>query len=1220
MNARRASRRAGRLARCAGAAAIVSLASCQSTGSRLPEETISIADSSVLQRLLQRAETDRGRAADARAPSDAARWSVEGWETLDTPNIRADETELSLEEAVARSAGDAVPHPPTPAMNAEALKRYAAGRAALFAGDMASAIAEFTAAHQADPASPEPLRDLGEAHVVRGEYPEAIRAFEKTLERDPASLRALEQLGRHALRTGDPERAAAMLARAWREMGEGADEAVRAIVAVEMGRAYAATGRWLAGAEALRIAASTPDEVASPRWADHASLVRQRPEVLRMAGDLFARAGRWNEARAAFDGAFALAPQSSDALVERRVVTALRAGSPAGATRALVETCLGRTLEEGVGWGFRASPETVRLIERVARTASSRPSLEASLLAAVGTLTPEQRSEHGSDIALALAASQESRDARRTLRARLEAAPADDRALDALLARATAESADEGASVASELAGLRPEDARRIARAFLLHAPSYEAARDAVSRRADRRRDDAGARLVLGEIALPVSPDVSARAASEAEALLTGREMAALSLRARSHALQGMFEEVDATLARIDTGSEAGRRARGEALEALGRPAMALETLQPDLAPDAGAGLRTLLLGASLALQVDDAGLAERLLHRAIAAHPGSLEAHEALVTALLARRPQAREDADDLTEQVRDAARALREAAAWSVGLGRLFARDLMGQKQWSDAIARLKSVLEQRPDDREALAMLLASARQAGAVTEQEEWISEWAAKRPDLSMWLTARAFVLAESDRVAEAVGELQAALDVRPHDGEISRTLEDLLRTRVGDPTRADALALARLARAPKSAESRVELAETLIRAKRPAEALREVQELLDGPALRDGLVARLVNVGLAASAGVDSEAAPSAEGLEIVELLAQRLPTIPEALHRRRILALVRAGADVERLRDAARTGARQHPSLAGDAYLLALDELIQAGRPQDALTLASEAAKDPKQTRPSLMASWVLLAISARDGASAEEACRAAITSGRVPEVLASLGQIAPALRTDGVPAPDELAFIVASAFGSMGLDDDADRLYTLALEHNPDHPWSNNNLGYRWLDDPTKFAEAYWMIVRAHQFLPDEPAVIDSMGWARYLAGIFEDKLLPDARAPVEGAVTLLQRAADSMLDAPDPEVYEHLGDALFRAERTDEARKAWEQALALVRQMQARADAAPNISIRTIDALRARSERLHKRLDALIGGQDPPVPPIIGHGAQPPRPARQPLGPVS
>jgi len=1215
-----ASGRARRTARCAGAAVIVALSACAAPRGAGVEGT-TVEASPVLERLARRAESDRARSARAVAGRASSAWSVEGWGETSEGGDGGGFSRMSFEEAVHECAGGAIAMPPSAPMNAEALKRYASGRAALFAGDAGTAVAEFGAAHQADPAAPEPLRDLGEAHVMRGEYAEAIRAFEKTLERDPTSMRALEQLGRHALRTNEPERAASLLARAWREMGPDADEALRAIIGVEMGRAFAATGRWLAAAEALRLAASTPDEVASARWSDHAALVRQRPEVLRMAGDLYARSGRWGEARRAFDQAFALSPESgTDALVERRVVSALRAGSPAGASAALVEACLGRSLHGSGGHGFQASPEALRLIAKVAETSDSRPSLEDSLRAAAGTLTESDRVRHGSDIALAIAASQGAREALRTLRARVAEAGWDDRALEALLARAVGVSADEGGATASELIGRAPDETRRIVRAMLLRAPGFETARDAVARRVDRQDEDAGARLALAELALGVDPVESERVSREAAALMPGRAWPAMSLLAQSLALQGRHEEAETVLAAIDTASRSGRLALARGLEGMSRPVEALRALEPDLAADAGAELPVLLFGAELAARADEVERAERLLHRAIAARPGSALAHEALVSTLLSRRPIAREDADDLTAQVRDAARALRDAAPWSVGLERLFARDLMGQKQWEEASTRLRSVLERRPDDREALAMLLAASRQAGTLASHEEWVGQMARRRSDLSMWVTARAFILAETDRAGEGVTLLEETLASRAHDQEVSRTLEDLYRTRMAKPGRADELALARLGRMAQSPEARVELAETLLRSRRASEALGVVRELLEGPALREGLVARLVNLGLAASAGVESESAPTAEGLEIMDALAARLPSIPEALHRRRIVALARAGAELERIRGAAQLAATQHVSLAGDAYLLALDELIQTRRPLDALALAREAATSPGQSRPSLVASWILLSISARDGANAEQACRAAIASGRVGEVVASLGQIAPALRTDGLPSADELAFIVATAFGSMGLDDDADRLYQLALRHNPDHPWSNNNLGYRWLDQAQKFDEAYWMIVRAHRFLPDEPAVIDSMGWARYLAGIFEDKPVPNARAPIEGAVTLLQRAADSMADRPDPEVFEHLGDALYRANRHDDARKAWEQALSLVRQIQARAEGAANVSIEALDALRARAERLHNRLDALAGGQDPPLVPTIGHGEEPPRPPAQPAGPVS
>ena len=67
---------------------------------------------------------------------------------------------------------------------------------------------------------------------------------------------------------------------------------------------------------------------------------------------------------------------------------------------------------------------------------------------------------------------------------------------------------------------------------------------------------------------------------------------------------------------------------------------------------------------------------------------------------------------------------------------------------------------------------------------------------------------------------------------------------------------------------------------------------------------------------------------------------------------------------------------------------------------------------------------------------------------------------------------------------------------------------------------------------------------------GLLRYKEGRLED----DARG--DGAITLLQHAID--IEASDvPEMFDHLGDALWRVGRSEEAKEAWRRAVAALEQ---------------------------------------------------------------
>jgi tetratricopeptide (TPR) repeat protein len=113
-----------------------------------------------------------------------------------------------------------------------------------------------------------------------------------------------------------------------------------------------------------------------------------------------------------------------------------------------------------------------------------------------------------------------------------------------------------------------------------------------------------------------------------------------------------------------------------------------------------------------------------------------------------------------------------------------------------------------------------------------------------------------------------------------------------------------------------------------------------------------------------------------------------------------------------------------------------------------------------------------------------------------------------------------------------------EADLRQSVALQ--PQNPVFLNYLGYSLLDRGVKLDEADRLIARAFEASPDNGAIIDSMGWARYVRGDYP------------GAVVLLERARAA--EPGDPTVADHLGDALWRVGRRIEARHAWESAMTL------------------------------------------------------------------
>jgi tetratricopeptide (TPR) repeat protein len=114
-----------------------------------------------------------------------------------------------------------------------------------------------------------------------------------------------------------------------------------------------------------------------------------------------------------------------------------------------------------------------------------------------------------------------------------------------------------------------------------------------------------------------------------------------------------------------------------------------------------------------------------------------------------------------------------------------------------------------------------------------------------------------------------------------------------------------------------------------------------------------------------------------------------------------------------------------------------------------------------------------------------------------------------------------------------------DALKEMRILVRERPDDPTALNMLGYTLVDRTRNYQEGYDLIARALQMMPDNGPVLDSMGWALH-------RLRRD-----EEALPYLQRAHER---ARDPEIALHLGEVLWSLDRRDEARKTWEEALAV------------------------------------------------------------------
>ncbi|WP_420731117.1 tetratricopeptide repeat protein [Hwanghaeella sp. 1Z406] len=114
------------------------------------------------------------------------------------------------------------------------------------------------------------------------------------------------------------------------------------------------------------------------------------------------------------------------------------------------------------------------------------------------------------------------------------------------------------------------------------------------------------------------------------------------------------------------------------------------------------------------------------------------------------------------------------------------------------------------------------------------------------------------------------------------------------------------------------------------------------------------------------------------------------------------------------------------------------------------------------------------------------------------------------------------------------------AEKALKQALELYPDHPAVLNYLGYSWIDQGINVEEGLDMIERAVAQRANDGNIVDSLGWAYYRLGDYEEAVIH-----LERAVQLLPSEAV---------INDHLGDAYWKVGRYFEARYQWGHALTL------------------------------------------------------------------
>lgn len=130
-------------------------------------------------------------------------------------------------------------------------------------------------------------------------------------------------------------------------------------------------------------------------------------------------------------------------------------------------------------------------------------------------------------------------------------------------------------------------------------------------------------------------------------------------------------------------------------------------------------------------------------------------------------------------------------------------------------------------------------------------------------------------------------------------------------------------------------------------------------------------------------------------------------------------------------------------------------------------------------------------------------------------------------------------LYFAIGISYGAAGNNDLAEQYLRKVLEIKPNR-MTQNHLAYILLQQNKNIEEAFELIVSAYNSSSDEGTITDSLGWAFYKIGNYNQ------------AIKYLEKASDQ--SPSETIIYDHLGDAYWQNGRKREAEFQWNHALGL------------------------------------------------------------------
>jgi tetratricopeptide (TPR) repeat protein len=1044
-------------------------------------------------------------------------------------------------ELPAGAEGSTAPQPPDPDALDQAVRHYVKGRQAALEGDHLTAAFELDKARQLDPTSTAILRELAHSFAAQRNTPRAAALFEEILRLDADDSEALFTLAMAAANRRDFERAAILLSgrrAAGRRFTH--DAAADLIVDFTLHLALQQLGYDRASIEAALPIVTGPLPLDLPTFhrARILALQGQQGEIWRAIGDAHCRLGEYEEALEAYGRAESFAGLDTPTLRRRIIYADLQSGRVFAAQHELLSA-----LASG---GPSVSDDDVRLCSYLVEHATD----SEVFVEAVLDLQRARPDDPG--LAQAAAMLLPPGEARALLGQFVDRRPRDIQVVGQLLTWLGEREPAAAVDLAASLISAHLDLARPYTDALMRALPDPYRAIDVASdpstpgqvqvrvrvlmrlwaqgeaweccRRAlERWPDDDGLRLLRIELAGALDEPHLLRAALEGAGDLTSR----WSWLVRAAALRET-EELDGAL-------EAGQRALSLARQS--------GTQQDQVGPLLELARAHVARAAPMPVnEARDAVFRQAvdLAEQARSLAPAEDEPYELLLGLYGTNGPFSD------PQRFQDLVAELRRAGETSRFYARLVIQDDLQNGRNELALSRARKLLEDGRNDYSSLGLAIIAWQQLGRMEEAEQWVSSLLARRPGDPALLEQYARMMLGLDQADDARRFLQHRLDDDGDDPTARRLLELVCRMR-GDAEQAATLGERRLGARPEGSRRELELAALYANAgwwARAADRLEWIARHVEVASLRHltGAVAmcsRLEGLG-------DRRELLT---LELVESAIEHFAEVPLQVYGLGLRAIVRLEGTDERFdaltRRAAEEarGADNLTAQGAVAWQTPAQALVEEDRPDAAarvLRARLDCSRDLEAPARALLASMILIA----DAASADGATRSI-------DLLVDLegrGLLTTVPGLGGAATLSEALMQIGNLYTLLGNDAGAETLMRESIRLDAANGMAMNNLGYQWLEEGRDDDQTIAWIERAGELLPDSASVIDTVGWLRYKQRRFDDE------AGQPGAVSLLRRAVE-LSEQPAAELFDHLGDALWRLGRSDEAVDAWRQAVRLL-----------------------------------------------------------------